>query len=138
MFDKEYFLNRLRSGENIDTVGQEIADAMNDAVEAYETEQMLAKQAETAKVQAKREIMECMVNCVKDFAELEGFSDIADHITEKDIEDLTNSFTQMFSLMRMFDKAIAEPIAKPVNKTASKAPRTDDEVLNDFIKSLLS
>lgn len=137
MFDKEYFLNRLRNGENIDTVGQEIADAMNDAVEAYETEQMLAKQAETAKVQAKREIMECMVNCVKDFAELEGFGDIANDITDKDVEDLTNSFTQMFSLMRMLDKAVSDPIVKSAKPT-SKTTKSDDEVLSNFIQSLLS
>ena len=137
MFDKEYFLNRLRNGENIDTVGQEIADAMNDAVEAYNAERESAKWAEIEKAQAKREIMETMVSCVKDFAELEGFGDVANDITDKDVEDLTNSFTQMFSLMRMFDKAVSDPIVKCV-KPASKTTKSDDEVLSNFIQSLLS
>ena len=130
MFDKNYFLTRMRNGESIDQIGQSIADMMNEAVDAYEAEQAVAE-----KTQAKRDIMARMVECIQDYAELEGHTDLDLSLSDHDIEILTEGFTQMFNTLgALKELGTSLSAARPTLKT----PKSDDEVLNDFIKSLLN
>jgi hypothetical protein len=143
MFDKNYFLTRMRNGESIDQIGQSIADMMNEAVDAYEAEQAAAE-----KTQAKRDIMVRMVKCVQEYAELEGHIDLDLSLSDEDIETLTESFNQMFRTLGALKELEASlNAARPTPKAdkptpvfikpASKTPKSDDEVLSDFIQSLL-
>jgi glycine cleavage system regulatory protein len=143
MFDKNYFLTRMRNGESIDQIGQSIADMMNEAVDAYEAEQAAAE-----KTQAKRDIMIRMAECVQEYAELEGHTDLDLSLSDEDIEDLVQSFTQMFrTLGALKDLEASLNAARPILKAdkptpvfvkpTPKAPKSDDEVLSDFIQSLL-
>ena len=140
MFDKNYFLTRMRNGESIDQIGQSIADMMNEAVDAYEAEQAAAEKA-----QAKRDVMIRLTDCIQEYAKLEGHGDLDLSLTDEDIEVLTESLTQMFntlSALKEFEASLSvtrsAPKSTPVFvKPASKTAKSDDEVLNDFIKSLL-
>lgn len=143
MFDKNYFLTRMRNGESIDQIGQSIADAMNEAVDVYEAEQAIAQ-----KTQAKRDIAVRMAECVQEYAELEGCSDLDLTLSDEDIDCLVESFSQMFHVLTVMKELGASlSLARPTPKADKSTPvfvkptpkedKSDDEVLNDFIKSLL-
>jgi predicted component of type VI protein secretion system len=127
MFTKDYFLTQLRNGQSIDTIGQSIADAMNEAVEAYE-----AEQAAISMVDKKRDIALDMIDLLREYGTMvmgEEACDFMDDITDEDLDSLVESMDQLFNMM----KALTELKAK-----LDKAPATksDDDILANFIRSL--
>ena len=129
MIDKDYFLTRLTAGENIDAIGQEIADMMNQALEAYnakiEAEQKA--KAEKEKKQAKRDLVVNIIDNVKAFAVLDGLpADMLDY-NENEIDSLIDTFEELFLLFKDLKTLSKLPPKKPV-------PVSDDEILADFIK----
>ena len=139
VIDKNYFLARLANGEDIDSIGESIANMMNEAVAEHE-----AKQEADQKAQAKRAIMRDMVEGIRELAVLEGMDPTDFETSDEELDMLVQSFTEMFEALTQIKKlgAILEKTAeKPVpkkNKPVPKAPKSDDEVLSDFITSLLS
>lgn len=139
VIDKNYFLARLANGEDIDRIGEDIADMMNAAVAEYE-----AKQEADQKAQTKRGIMRDLVDCIAELAALEGVDPIDFETSDEELDMLVQSFTEMFQALNQVKKlnAMLENTAeKPIpqkNKPVFKAPKSDDEVLSDFITSLLS
>lgn len=138
VIDKNYFLTRLQNGEDINTIGQSIADMMNEAVDAYAAEQKAAaaKAAELEKIQAKRDLVEELVEIIQELAILDGmdpndFNDFED----EDLDDLADSLTAMFHTIAALKQMSVKPISVKATP-ASKAPKSDDEVLANFIKSL--
>lgn len=137
VIDKNYFLARLANGEDIDRIGEDIADMMNAAVAEYE-----AKQEADQKAQTKRAIMRDMVDCIAELAALEGVDPIDFETSDEELDMLVQSFTEMFQALNQVKKLKANlektytqiPECKPVAKRA----KSDDEVLSDFITSLLS
>ena len=69
MLNKDFFLNKLRSGESIDDIGTTIAALMNEAMDAYEAEKAIAAKKNDAR---KREIVVGITELLKEFAVLEG------------------------------------------------------------------
>ena len=141
VIDKNYFLARLANGEDMDTIGQDIADMMNEAVAEHEAIQKkeLEKAAAAEKAQAKRDLIEDMIDIIKDLAALEGLDPNDFAADEKDIDELVNAFTGMFQTLMLVKKiADTQEHNKPVKTSRISAPKSDDEVLNDFIKNLLS
>jgi predicted component of type VI protein secretion system len=127
MFTKDYFLTQLRNGQSIDTIGQSIADAMNEAVEAYE-----AEQAAISMVDKKRDIALDMIDLLREYGTMvmgEEACDFMDDITDEDLDSLVESMDQLFNMM----KALTELKAK-----LDKAPvsSSDDDILANFIRSL--
>ena len=145
MFDKNYFLNQLRNGVSMDSMGQALADAMNEAQEAYIAEQETAKkaQAEVELAQAKRALAIDMVEIIQEYGELVApdAEDIFTNVSEEDIDAMVETLDQMFNMMKslMQLKHDLEKAAAPkqVVKVATKRPKSDDEVLSNFIKSLM-
>ena len=139
VIDKNYFLARLANGEDIDSIGESIANMMNEAVAEHE-----AKQEADQKAQAKRAIMRDIVDGITELATLEGMDPIDFETSDEELDMLVQSFTEMFEALTQIKKlgAILEKTAeKPVpkkHKPVFKAPKSDDEVLSDFITSLLS
>lgn len=129
MIDKDYFLTRLTAGENIDVIGQEIADMMNEALEAYnakiEAEQKA--KAEKEKKQAKRELVVNMIDNIKAFAVLDGLPTDMLIYNENEIDDLVDTFEELFLLLKDLKTLSKLPHKKTV-------PVSDDEILADFIK----
>jgi hypothetical protein len=127
MFNKDYFLNQLRNGQSIDAIGQGLANAMNEAMEAY-----AAEQAAVSLASQKRDIALDMVDLLRDYGALvmgEEACDFMDDITDEDLDSLVESMDQLFNMM----KALTELKAK-----LDKAPvsGSDDDILANFIRSL--
>ena len=145
MFNMNDIYVRLANGEKIEDIGNEIAAMMNEAMAKHEAEVRAAEEAarvaaaEADKAQAKRELMEELVEIIQELAILEGMDPDDLQVTDEDLDQLIAAFTEMFSAMRdlkaMFanlDKPVAAPAKAPV-KSAKITP-TDEQILADFIK----
>ena len=136
MITKNYFLDRLNAGEDIDTIGAEIADMMNAALEEKRAAEELARQ-EAAKKEnetAKRELIEEMIEIVQEYALLEGMEPDEIAVQPEDIDNMVAAFTEMFELMRSLKqlKKIV-PAATTTTKDSTKA-KSDDQILAEFAK----
>ena len=148
MFDKNYFLNQLRNGVSMDSMGQALADAMNEAQEAYTAELEVAKkaQADAEMTQAKRDMALDLIDIIRDYGDLVApdAADMLDDIDDEDIDAMVETLDQMFNMMTamvqlktQLEKGCTQiPECKPVIK-AVKHAKSDDEVLANFIKSLI-
>ena len=137
--NKEYFMNRLANGENMDAIGAEIAAMMNAAMAEHnariEAEKAAQAAAEAEKEAAKRDLIEELVEIVQELAILEGMDPNDMQVTEEDMEQLVAAFTEMFGAMRelkaLFAAAPAPKQAKRPNVTVIKS---DDDILAEFAK----
>lgn len=141
VIDKNYFLARLANGEDISHIGEDIADMMNAAVaehEAIKEAEAAEKAAAAEKAQTKRDLIENMINIIKDLAELEGMDPNDFAADEKDIDELVEGFTDMFQALMLVKKIVDTQEHKRFVKTSHiNAPKSDDEVLANFINSLI-
>ena len=143
MFDKNYFLTQLRNGVSMDEMGQALADAMNEAQNDYIAEQAVkVKEAEANMTAAKRALAIDMVEIIQEYGELVApdAEDVFSNVTEEDIDAMVESLDQMFNMMSSLmklkhdlEKAQTKSHITPVPKRA----KSDDEVLSNFIKSLM-
>lgn len=127
---KDYFLNRLAAGEDIDDIGQDVANMMNEALEAHRAAEE-AKKAAAAKAEneaAKRDIIEEMIELVQEYAILEGMDENEIKVSPEDVDAMVAAFTEMFAAMRQL-KTLSARLneKKPLNKS-------DDDILNEFVK----
>lgn len=148
MFNMNDIYARLANGEKIEDIGNEIAVMMNQAVAKHEAETRAAEEAKRAeaaaqaeKAQAKRELIEELVEIVQELAILEGMDPDELTISDEEIDQMVAAFTEMFGAMRELKKAIADmeahmPAAAPAHMTvkASKITPSDEEILANFIK----
>ena len=138
-------LTRLRNGESMDTIGQSIADVLNAANEAYIAEQEVAKAkaAEADLIAAKRALAIDMVEIIQEYGELVApdaediFSNVSDEDIDAMVETLDQMFNMMSSLMQLKHDLEKATTPKQAVKVVAKHPKSDDEVLNNFIKSLM-
>lgn len=136
MFNMNDIYVRLANGENIDDIGNEIAAMMNEAVAKHEAEQEAARvaAAEADKAQAKRELIEELVEIVQELAILEGMDPDELQVTEEDMDQMVAAFTEMFAAMRDLKKMFADLEAHATAPKATKVTPTDEQILADFIK----
>lgn len=139
--NKEYFMNRLANGENMDAIGAEIAAMMNAAMAEHNAriEAEKAKAAEAEKEAAKRELIEELVEIVQELAILEGMDPDELNVTEEDMDQMVAAFNEMFGAMRDLKKMLAsldtDKVAAPKIRTSViNVKPTDDQILADFIK----
>ena len=152
-YDKNYFLDQLRNGQDINTIGQAMADAMNAAVADYNAEQEAARKAEAervAKVELtakKKAIGEEMVDLFREYAALTGNTVMDElEITDDDLDTLVEALDQTFALMGAMKELKEAVNSMPVDKIVAHNPKTriatihaksDDEVLADFLATIL-
>ena len=143
VIDKNYFLNRLANGEDMDVIGQEMAAMMNAAMAEHNAnlEAEAKRQAEAEKEQAKRDLMEELVEIVQELAILEGMDPDDLQVTDEDMDQLVAAFTEMFAAMRDLKKLFASIDTDKIVAHAPKARTSvinvkpsDDQILADFIK----
>lgn len=150
VIDKNYFLNRLANGEDMDTIGNELAAMMTDAVNEHNAnlEAEAKRQAEVKKEAAKRDLIVEMVDIVKELAILEGMDPDEVTISDEEMDQLVAAFTEIFAAMRDLKKMFADMEAKlasdevpaklhhPDPATGRIAPvsKNDEQILADFIK----
>ena len=145
-------LARLRNGESMDTIGQSIADVLNEAQEAYVAELAVKEQeAEAAAMaQNKREMALDLIDIIRDYGHMVApdAADILDDIDDDDVDAMVQTLDQMFQMMSSMAqlKANLENMEKlPVPKAqvkshitpVAKPSKSDDEVLAKFIASLM-
>ena len=128
MITKEYFLDRLNAGDDIDTIGQEIANMMNEALEEKRAAEEIARQQAADNEATKRDIIEEMIELVQEYAILEGMEPDEIMIKPEDVDQMIAAFTEMFDLMRCLKKLQK---AIPAATTNSKS---DDQILAEFAK----
>ena len=152
-YDKNYFLDQLRNGQDINTMGQHIADAMNAAIADYNAEQEAARKAEAervAKVELdakKKDLGLQMVDLFREYAALTGNTAMDEmEITDDDLDTLVEALDQTFALMGAMKElkvaidAIPDDKVPMVHANMQKAKakaKSDDEVLADFLASIL-
>jgi hypothetical protein len=150
-YDKNYFLDQLRNGQDINVMGQHIADAMNAAMADYNAEQEAARKAEAdrvAKVELtakKKAIGEEIVDLFREYAALTGNTSMDEmEITDEDMDTLVEALDQTFALMGAMkelkvaiDNLPDEKVPVIHAKVKANKNKTDDEVLADFLASIL-
>lgn len=140
VMDKNYFLARLANGEDMDTIGNEIAAMMTEAINEHNAnlEAEAKRQAEVEKEAAKRDLIEEMVDIIKELAILEGMDPNELQVTDEEMDQLVTAFTEMFAAMRdlkkMFADLEAHTTAPKATVKATKVTPTDEQILADFIK----
>ena len=138
VMDKNYFLARLANGEDMDTIGNEIAAMMTEAINEHNAnlEAEAKRQAEVEKEAAKRDLIEEMVDIIKELAILEGMDPDELKVTEEDVDQLVAAFTEMFAAMRDLKKMFASLDTDKVkaHKAVINMKPSDDQILADFIK----
>lgn len=136
VMDKNYFLARLANGEDMDTIGNEIAAMMTEAINEHNAnlEAEAKRQAEVEKEAAKRDLIEEMVDIIKELAILEGMDPDELQVTDEEMDQLVAAFTEMFAAMRDLKKMFADLEAHTIAPKATKVTPTDEQILADFIK----
>lgn len=143
VMDKNYFLSRLANGEDMDTIGNEIAAMMTEAMNEHNAnlEAEAKRQAEVEKEAAKRDLIEEMVDIIKELAILEGMDPDEVTLSDEEMDQLVAAFTEMFAAMRDLKKMLssfeASVEAKPTPKAPSvkvHLPKSDEQILADFLK----
>ena len=138
VIDKNYFLDRLANGEDMDVIGQEMAAMMNAAVAEHNAnlEAEAKRQAEVEKEAAKRDLIEELVEIVQELAILEGMDPDELQVTDEDVEQLIAAFNEMFAAMRDLKKMFASIDTDKVKarKATINVKPSDDQILADFIK----
>ena len=152
-YDKNYFLDQLRNGQDISAMGQQIADAMNAAIADFSAEQEAARKAEAervAKVELtakKKAIGEEIVDLFREYAALTG-NTIMDEmeITDEDMDTLVEALDQTFALMGAMKELKVAIDSIPADKVVARNPKTrtatihaksDDEALADFLAQIM-
>ena len=136
MFDKEYFLNEMRHGVSLDTIAEGIAAAMNEAKEAFEAELEAEAQAQAAIEQDryKREIAMDMIDLIREYGHLVApeAGEILDNVSDEDVDMMIQTLDEMFKMMRAMSQLKVD-----LEKIADHGSKSDDEVLSNFIASLM-
>ena len=152
-YDKNYFLAQLRDGQDINAIGQAMADAMNAAMADYNAELEAARKAEAervAKVELtakKKAIGEEIVDLFREYAALTGNTAMDEmEITDDDMDTLVEALDQTFALMGAMKELKVAIDSIPADKVVARNPKTrtatihaksDDEVLADFLAQIL-
>ncbi len=138
-------LSRLRNGESMDTIGQSIADVLNEAQTAYAAELAVKeKEAEAAAIaQTKRDMALDLIDIIRDYGHMVApeAADILDDVDDDDIDAMIQTLDQMFQMMSAMAqlKTNLEKVQPKSDKipVPVKRAKSDDEVLSNFIKSLM-
>lgn len=147
--DMNYFLKRLQAGEDMSDIGNELAELMNEAQAAYDAEEKAKaaalakalaekKAQDEAKAERKAALLRTLVDTIAEYGALEC-PELADLFVadEEDIQSLADSLTSIFAMIKMFGVAPAEvKNAKPARPVVTV--RSDDDILNDFVKNFLA
>ena len=138
-------LARLRNGESMDAIGQSLADVLNEAQSAYDAEVEAAIKAQAANnlVIKERELAEDFIHLMQEYGDLvcPGSRDILEDYTDEDLDEMIAAIDQMFNLLQLaiqMRTALEEKTQTKSHITpVTKAPKSDDEVLANFLKSLV-
>lgn len=149
VYDKNYFLDQLRNGQDINAMGQAMADAMNAAIADYTAEQK-AEAERVAKVELaakKKDLGLKMVDLFRDYADLTGNTAMDEmEFTDDDLDTLIEALDQTFALMGAMKELKTAIDAIPEDKLVGLNPKkrsatihakSDDEALKEFLAQIM-
>jgi hypothetical protein len=138
MFDQNYFLTRLQNGEDMEKIGQEIADMMNKASAEFEAQKEAEAKvlAETEKAEERKELVHELIQVIQELSVLDGLEPEDFELDEDEVDRLAASFSEMFAAMRDLKKLFDPAPVKKISKL-NTVKKTDDQILADFLKSIV-
>lgn len=135
----EYFMERLANGESMENIGAEMAAMMNAAQSQYVAAQA-AEAAAAAEMEKRRtDLANTLIGSIQELAMLEGFTEDEVAMTQEQAEEMVAGILAIFETVREL-RAVFEPILKAMEEepAAQPQPKSDDEILANFLRGLVS
>ena len=123
--DMNDIVARLKNGEDAQTIADEMAKSLNDAVKQVEKE---TKQADR-----KTALAQEIADRINEYAALNGHKDSA--LTASDVE---NIFTEVYGLMSGVNDLIDALFPKNTQVKVKKVKKTDDDVIAEFLNTFIN
>ena len=123
--DMNDIIARLKNGEDAQTIADEMAKSLNDAVKQVEKE---SKQAGR-----KTALAQEIADRINEYAALNGYKDSA--LTASDVE---NIFTEVYGLLDGVNDLIDVLFPKSTPVKVKKVKKTDDDVIADFLNTFIN
>ena len=123
--DMNDIVARLKNGEDVQAIADEMAKSLNDAVKQVEKE---TKQADR-----KTALAQEIADRINEYAALYGYKDSA--LTASDVE---NIFAEVYGLMTGVNDLLDVLFPKSTPVKVKKVKRTDDDVIADFLNTFIN
>lgn len=123
--DMNDIVARLKNGEDAQTIADEMAKSLNDAVKQVEKE---TKQADR-----KTALAQEIADRINEYAALNGHKDSA--LTASDVE---NIFTEVYGLMSGVNDLLDVLFPKNEKVKIKKVKKTDDDVIAEFLNTFIN
>lgn len=123
--DMNDIVARLKNGEDAQTIADEMAKSLNDAVKQVEKE---TKQADR-----KTALAQEIADRINEYAALNGHKDSA--LTASDVE---NIFTEVYGLMTEINDLFDALLPKSKSVKVKKVKKTDDDVIAEFLNTFIN
>ena len=123
--DMNDIVARLKNGEDAQTIADEMAKSLNDAVKQVEKE---TKQADR-----KTALAQEIADRINEYAALNGHKDSA--LTASDVE---NIFTEVYGLMSGINDLLDVLSPKSTQVKVKKVKKTDDDVIAEFLNTFIN
>lgn len=134
MFDANTLLTRLQNGESAEAIAQEMAAALNTAIDDYQKEEA----AKNNKVADARDLARSIIAYIAEYQPKlydMMFEDQSKEAMDASVEDITDTImktceeleTAMPVISKMFD----------MHKTLAEKAKSADDILNDWLNSIM-
>ena len=123
--DMNDIVARLKNGEDAQTIADEMAKSLNDAVKQVEKE---TKQADR-----KTALAQEIADRINEYAALHGHQESA--LTASDVE---NIFTEVYGLMSGVNDLLDVLFPKDTQVKVKKVKKTDDDVIAEFLNTFIN
>ena len=134
MFKKEDILNQLNAGKSIESIAAELTDALNAANDEYIAAQKVSETRSKKEALARQ-----FCDLIKEYAAIEC-PEAADVLVPEDddinamIEAIDDMFKALQFAMTMKDMLVEPQICN--RKASISAPKSDDDILSNFISKI--
>lgn len=123
--DMNDIVARLKNGEDAQTIADEMAKSLNDAVKQVEKE--------TKQTDRKAALAQEIADRINEYAALNGYKDSA--LTASDVE---NIFTEVYGLMSGINDLLDVLSPKSTQVKVKKVKKTDDDVIAEFLNTFIN
>lgn len=123
--DMNDIVARLKNGEDAQTIADEMAKSLNDAVKQVEKE--------TKQTDRKTALAQEIADRINEYAALNGYKDSA--LTASDVE---NIFTEVYDLMNGVNDLLDVLFPKSTQVKVKKVKKTDDDVIAEFLNTFIN
>ena len=123
--DMNDIVARLKNGEDAQTIADEMAKSLNDAVKQVEKE--------TKQIDRKAVLAQEIADRINEYAALNGHKDSA--LTASDVE---NIFAEVYGLMSGINDLLDVLSPKSTQVKVKKVKKTDDDVIAEFLNTFIN